>query len=81
MARNIVLRPSPEAIARPWKERGKARAMTNILAAQSVEKRAKGESMIQQADKLLCELERADVVRRRSVADYRPGDQRGLSVA
>jgi phage FluMu protein Com len=29
--------------------------MTNILAAQSAEMRAKGEAMIQQADKLLCE--------------------------
>jgi hypothetical protein len=37
------------------KELGKARAMTNILAAQSVEMRAKGEALIQQADKLLCE--------------------------
>ena len=37
------------------KELGKARAMTNILAAQSAEMRAKGEALIQQADKLLCE--------------------------
>jgi hypothetical protein len=37
------------------KELGKARAMTNILATQSAEMRAKGEAMIQQADKLLCE--------------------------
>ena len=37
------------------KELGKARAMTGILAAQSAEMRAKGEAMIQQADKLLCE--------------------------
>ena len=37
------------------KEFGKARAMANILAAQSAEMRAKGEAMIQQADKLLCE--------------------------
>jgi hypothetical protein len=37
------------------KELGKARAMANILAAQSVEMRAKGEAIIQQADKLLCE--------------------------
>jgi hypothetical protein len=29
--------------------------MANILAAQSAEMRAKGEAMIQQADKLLCE--------------------------
>jgi hypothetical protein len=43
------------------KELGKARAMTNILAAQSVETRAKGEAMIQQAGKLR-KLERADVV-------------------
>src|SRR6202795_4026733 len=33
----------------------KARAMTNILAAQSAEMRAKAEAMLQQADKLLCE--------------------------
>jgi hypothetical protein len=37
------------------KELGKARAMANIRAAQSVEIRAKGATMIQQADKLLCE--------------------------
>jgi hypothetical protein len=37
------------------KELGKARAMTNILAAQSAEMRAKGEAMIQQADRLFCE--------------------------
>jgi hypothetical protein len=37
------------------KELGKARAMTGILAAQSAEMRAKGEAMIQQADRLLCE--------------------------
>jgi hypothetical protein len=37
------------------KELGKARAMTGILAAQSVKMRGKGEAMIQQADKLLCE--------------------------
>jgi len=37
------------------KELGKARAMANILVAQSGEMRAKGEAMIQQADKLLCE--------------------------
>ena len=37
------------------KELGKARAMTNILAAQSAEMRAKAETMLQQADKLLCE--------------------------
>jgi hypothetical protein len=35
------------------KELGKARA--RILATQSAEMRAKGEAMIQQADKLLCE--------------------------
>lgn len=32
-----------------------ARAVANILTAQSVEMRAKGEAMIQQADRLLCE--------------------------
>ena len=37
------------------KELGKARAMANILAMQSAEMRAKGEAIIQQADKLLCE--------------------------
>jgi hypothetical protein len=37
------------------KELGKARAMASILASQSAEMRAKGEAMIQQADKLLCE--------------------------
>jgi hypothetical protein len=37
------------------KELGKARAMTNILAAQSAELRAKAETLLQQADRLLCE--------------------------
>ena len=37
------------------KELGKARAMANILASQSVEMRAKGEALIKQADRLLCE--------------------------
>src|ERR1700726_3827897 len=37
------------------KELSKARAMANILAVQSAEMRAKGEAMIQQADRLLCE--------------------------
>ena len=37
------------------KELGKARAMTTILAAQAVEARAKGEALIKQADRLLCE--------------------------
>jgi hypothetical protein len=37
------------------KELGKARAMTTILAAQSAEAGAKGEALIQQADKLLAE--------------------------
>jgi hypothetical protein len=36
------------------KELGKARAMANILATQSAETRAKGEALIQQANKLLC---------------------------
>lgn len=46
------------------KELGKARAMANILAAQSAEIRAKGEAVIQQADRLLLrELERADIAR------------------
>ena len=37
------------------KELGKARAMTSILASQSTEMRAKSETIIQRADKLLCE--------------------------
>jgi hypothetical protein len=37
------------------KELGKARAMTGILAAQSAAMRAKAETMLQQADRLLCE--------------------------
>jgi hypothetical protein len=37
------------------KELGKARAMTGILAAQSAEMRAKAATMLQQADRLLCE--------------------------
>jgi hypothetical protein len=37
------------------KELGKARAMTKILASQSSDMRAKGEALIQQADRLLCE--------------------------
>src|ERR1700753_508148 len=37
------------------KELGKARARTGILAAQSAEMRAKAETMLQQADRLLCE--------------------------
>ncbi|MBP1294138.1 hypothetical protein [Bradyrhizobium elkanii] len=37
------------------KELGRARAMSSILAAQSAEVRAKGEALIKQADRLLCE--------------------------
>lgn len=37
------------------KELGRARAMTSILAAQSAEARAKGEALIKQANRLLCE--------------------------
>jgi hypothetical protein len=37
------------------KELGKARAMTTILATQSMEARAKGDALIRQADRLLCE--------------------------
>jgi hypothetical protein len=37
------------------KELGKTRAMANILATQSAEMRAKGEALIQQADRLPCE--------------------------
>jgi hypothetical protein len=36
------------------KELGKARAMTTILAEQSAEVRAKAETLLQQADRLLC---------------------------
>jgi hypothetical protein len=36
-------------------ELGRARAVANILASQSVEIRAKGDALIQQADRLLCE--------------------------
>lgn len=48
------------------KELGKARAMTRILAAQSVEMRAKGAAQIQKADRLLRKLERAHVERWRA---------------
>jgi hypothetical protein len=52
----MKLRPCRAASARPLaKELGKARAMANILAAQSVEMRANGEAMIQQPARLLCE--------------------------
>jgi hypothetical protein len=59
--------------------------MANILASQSAEMRAKGEAMIQQADKLACESwnermwsrGRAD----RSVTNDRPGRERRLSMA
>lgn len=37
------------------KELGHARAMTTILATQAAEARAKGEALIRQADRLLCE--------------------------
>jgi hypothetical protein len=37
------------------KELGKARAMTTILAAQSEKTRAKGDALIRQADRLICE--------------------------
>lgn len=37
------------------KELGRARTMTTILAGRSAEARAKGEALIRQADKLLCE--------------------------
>ena len=36
--------------------------MANILATQSAEIRAEGEGLIYQADQLVCELERTDVV-------------------
>lgn len=37
------------------KELGRARTMTTILARQSAEARTKGEALIKQADRLLCE--------------------------
>jgi hypothetical protein len=37
------------------KELSKARAMTTILAAQAEDARAKGDALIKQADRLLCE--------------------------
>jgi phage FluMu protein Com len=37
------------------KELGKARAMTTILAAQSTEARTKGNALVRNADRLLCE--------------------------
>jgi hypothetical protein len=46
---------SSSSAAHRSKELGEARAMANILTSQSLEMRAKGEAMIQQADKLLCE--------------------------
>jgi hypothetical protein len=65
------------------KELGKARAMANILAAQSVEIRAKGATMIQQADKLLCESWNdgmwSDGETDRSVAHHRPGRELPLA--
>lgn len=67
------------------KELGKSRAMTNILAAQSAEMRAKAETMLQRADRLLCESwnERmwSDGEPIDPVADHRPGGQRGLPLA
>ena len=51
------------------KELGRARAMTTILAAQSEEARSKGEALIRQADKLLCEA-----VNERWWADGGPAD-------
>src|ERR1700730_11506740 len=66
------------------KELGKARAMTNILAAQSVEMRAKAETLLQQAERLLCESGNGRMCRmesRRPVADHRPGHQRRLFLA
>jgi hypothetical protein len=55
--------------------------MTTILAGQAAEVRAKGEALIRQADKLLCESwnERMWGWRaRRSFADDRPGRERRL---
>jgi hypothetical protein len=63
------------------KELGKARAM--VLAARSAEMRAKGEALIQQADRMLCESwnERMWSDGDRSVTNDRPGRQRRLSLA
>ena len=44
------------------KELGKARAMTNILAAQSAEMRAKGEALIQQPTSCSAKAGTTDVV-------------------
>src|SRR5438105_3847423 len=67
------------------KELSKARAMTNILATQSAEMRAKGEAMLQTGRQIAVrKLERAHVEQRRadrSVAYDRPGDQRRLCLA
>jgi hypothetical protein len=67
------------------KELGKARAMTTILAAQAEETRAKGEALIKQADRLLCESwnERmwADGEPIDPSPDRRPGDQRPTAIA
>ena len=66
------------------KELGKSRAMANILAAQSSEMRAKAETLIQQADKLLCESWNERMWsdgEHRSVADHRPGRGWRLSLA
>jgi hypothetical protein len=56
------------------KELGKARAMANILATRSVEMRAKGEALIQQADKHFCES-----WNERMRSDGEPVDHRPLS--
>jgi hypothetical protein len=53
------------------KELGKSRAMTNLLAAQSAEMRAKAETMLQQQAALRI-LERAHVGRRRADRPVRP---------
>jgi hypothetical protein len=50
-----MARPSPEATARLSKELGRAPVMTTILASQSADTGAKGEALVQTADKLLCE--------------------------
>ena len=69
------------------KELGKARATTNILAARSAEMRAKAETMLQQADRLLCESwnERmwsdGEPIDPSPTIDHRPCGQRGLPLA
>jgi hypothetical protein len=66
------------------KELDKARAMANVLATQSAEMRAKGEAMIRQADKLLCESWNEPMWSAGELIDppdHRPGGERRLAMA